>query len=299
MSAPALLKCDLPNVTLLSRGKVRDIYDLGDALLLVATDRISAFDVVMAEGVPDKGKILTGLSVFWFERLGVPHHMITHDVAAMPPEISAQAEQLSGRAMLVKKLTILPVECVVRGYLAGSGLKSYRKTGSICGVELPPGLREADKLPEPIFTPTTKATSGHDEEITFEEMTARIGRERAQELADQSIDVYRRASEAAAARGVILCDTKFEWGIEGEGGPALLADEVLTPDSSRFWPGDDYEPGRPQSSFDKQFLRDWLESTPWPKKPPPPPLPPEVIEGTRQRYLEIYERLTGTPFGGK
>lgn len=294
----ALLKCSLPDLKLRSRGKVRDIYDCGEALLLVATDRISAFDVVMAEGVPGKGKILTGLTVFWLKQLGVPNHLITEDMAAMPPEVAAHAEQLSGRTLLVKKLNIFPVECIVRGYLAGSGLKSYQASGTICGLKLPPGLVEADKLPEPIFTPTTKAESGHDEDVSFDEMAEIVGPKRAEELRQRSIDLYVRANAYAAQRGVILCDTKFEWGVDSDGGEALLADEALTPDSSRFWPGDLYAPGKSQPSFDKQFLRDWLLSTDWDKTPPPPPLPAEVIDGTRERYFEIYERLTGNAFGG-
>ncbi len=299
MATDTLLRCELEDLTLSNRGKVRDIYDLGEALLFVATDRISAFDVVMNEGIPDKGKILTELSVFWLKELHEPNHLVTDDIDAMPPAVQAHRDQLAGRALLVKKLSILPIECIVRGYLAGSGLKSYRAAGHICGVALPPGLVEADKLPEPIFTPTTKAESGHDEDIGFSEMAERIGRERAEELRRKSVAIYRRASEIARERGLILCDTKFEWGTDGEDGPALLADEVLTPDSSRFWPGDEYEPGRSQQSFDKQFLRDWLEGLPhWDKKPPPPPLPTEVIAGTRSRYLEIYRRLTGRPFGG-
>jgi phosphoribosylaminoimidazole-succinocarboxamide synthase len=293
MSAQAMLTCDLPGLKFLSRGKVRDLYDLGDSLLFIATDRISAFDVVMAEGVPDKGRILTRLTVFWLRELGVPSHLLTADVGAMPPEVRKHRALLEGRALLVKKLKIFPVECVVRGYLAGSGLKSYRAGGHVCGVPLPPGLREADKLPEPIFTPTTKATTGHDEDMSFAGMANLIGRERAAELRDKSIAVYGAARDFAAERGIILADTKFEWGIAGDAGPALLADEVLTPDSSRFWPGDEYRPGASQPSFDKQFLRDWLERQTWDKKPPPPRLPPEIVEGTRTRYVEIHRRLTG------
>jgi len=291
-----LLRSELPGLTLAGRGKVRDLYDLGDALLFVATDRISAFDVVMAEGVPQKGKILTALTVFWLEKLGVPNHLITHRIEEMPPEVQAHKDLLEGRALWVKKLKIFPVECVVRGYLAGSGLKSYQATGRISGIELPPGLQEADRLPEPIFTPSTKATEGHDEEITFGDVVDIVGKERAEELRDRSLEVYRKASEYARERGVILCDTKFEWGIEREDAPALLADEVLTPDSSRFWLVEQWRPGKAPPAFDKQFLRDWLEESDWNKTPPPPTLPPEVIEGTRSRYLQIYERLTGEPF---
>jgi phosphoribosylaminoimidazole-succinocarboxamide synthase len=299
VTTETLLTCEIPELTLHSRGKVRDLYEADGALLFVATDRISAFDVIMNEGVPDKGKILTAISVFWLRELGVPNHLITDDVRAMPEAVQAHEAVLQGRALLVKRLKIIPVECVVRGYLAGSGLKSYRARGEICGVALPPGLREADRLPEPIFTPTTKATEGHDEEMRFEDVVAMIGRDRAEEIRRKSTEIYLRARDLAAQRGVILCDTKFEWGVEEEDGPAILGDEVLTPDSSRFWPGDQYEPGRSQPSFDKQFLRDWLEGLDWDKKPPPPPLPPEVIEGTRKRYVEIYERLTGTPYGDR
>ncbi len=298
MQQQALLKAELPGMKLFSRGKVRDVYDLGSSLLFIASDRVSAFDVVMQEGIPGKGKILSAVTMFWLERLCVPHHVITADVAAMPPDVRRHESILAGRSMLVKKLKIFPVECVVRGYLAGSGLKSYRARGEVCGVKLPPGLVEADKLPAPIFTPTTKAASGHDEEMTFDAMADLIGKERATELRDRSIQVYLEASRTAAARGVILCDTKFEWGAADGDGPAILADEVLTPDSSRFWPGDSYAPGKPQQSFDKQFLRDWLERSGWNKQPPPPHLPPDVIEGTRSRYEEIYRLLLGKKFRG-
>ena len=297
MRDEALLTCDLPGLALCARGKVRDVFDLGDQLLFVATDRISAFDVVMREGIPDKGLILTAVSMFWLERLGVPHHVTTAVIEDMPPQVRAHAAVLHGRALMVRKLRIFPVECIVRGYLAGSGLKSYRACGEVCGVKLPPGLREADKLPEPIFTPTSKAASGHDEDMTFAQMQAAIGADRAEELRQRSLEVYQTAEAMAAARGVILCDTKFEWGVPDDGGPAILADEVLTPDSSRFWPGADYAPGTSQPSFDKQFLRDWLESTGWDKTPPPPALPPSVIDGTRSRYREIYRLLTGRTFG--
>lgn len=298
MTDSVMRRAELPGMKLFSRGKVRDVYDMGETLLFIATDRISAFDVVMEEGIPGKGKILTALTMFWLERLGVPHHVITDRVSEMPPEVRRFEAALEGRAMLVRKLAIFPVECVVRGYLAGSGLKSYRARGEVCGVALPPGLREADRLPAPIFTPTTKAVSGHDEDMTFDDMASLVGRERARELRDRSIAVYLQASEIARARGVILCDTKFEWGADGEDGPSILADEVLTPDSSRFWPGDRYAPGAPQPSFDKQFLRDWLERSGWKKQPPPPHLPPDVIEGTASRYAEIYRRLIGKEFRG-
>lgn len=296
MTTQALLRCELPGLTHFSSGKVREIFDLGEHLLFVASDRISAFDVIMAQGIPDKGKILTQISMFWLNQLGVPHHVVTADLDAMPAEVAPHKAALKDRALLVKKLRIFPVECIVRGYLAGSGLKSYRKAGHICGIQLPEGLKEADKLPEPIFTPTTKAESGHDEDMGFDDMVNLIGRDRANELKEKSIEVYMKANAYAAQRGVILCDTKFEWGMADESEPAILADEVLTPDSSRFWPGDDYEPGRPQSSFDKQYLRDWLEDQDWGKTPPPPDLPKEIVEGTRSRYFEIYERLTGQPY---
>ena len=298
MTDGVMLKAELPGLKLFSRGKVRDVYDLGAALLFIATDRISAFDVVMGEGIPGKGRILTALTMFWLERLGVPHHVITDRAAEMPPEVRPFEAALEGRTLLVRKLKIFPVECVVRGYLAGSGLKSYRARGEVCGVPLPPGLREADRLPAPIFTPTTKAAAGHDEEMTFEAMTALLGKDRARELRDRSIEVYLRAAEIARAHGVILGDTKFEWGSDGAGWPSILADEVLTPDSSRFWPGDEYAPGAAQPSFDKQFLRDWLERSGWNKRPPPPPLPRDVVEGTAARYAAIYRRLIGKEFTG-
>ncbi len=298
MADGVMRRADLPGLKLFSRGKVRDVYDLGDALLFIASDRISAFDVVMQEGIPGKGRILTAVTMFWLEQLGVRHHAITCSVAEMPREVRRFEALLEGRSMLVKKLAIFPVECVVRGYLAGSGLKSYRARGEVCGVALPPGLREADKLPEPIFTPTTKAAAGHDEDMTFDGMAALVGRDRACELRDRSIAIYLQASEIARARGVILCDTKFEWGADGKDGPIILADEVLTPDSSRFWPGDRYAPGAAQPSFDKQFLRDWLERSGWNKQPPPPHLPPDVIAGTASRYAEIYRLLIGTQFRG-
>jgi phosphoribosylaminoimidazole-succinocarboxamide synthase len=276
------------------QGKVRDIYDLGDRLLLVATDRISAFDVVMADPIPDKGRILTQISAFWFRLLEdvVPHHLISVAVEDFPPACQPYREILAGRTMLVKKTRPLPVECIVRGYLAGSGWTDYQKTGAICGQVLPPGLREAERLPEPLFTPSTKAKLGtHDENISFEQMANTIGGELAEKIKAVSLTLYRRASEWAEPRGIILADTKFEFGLIN--GELLLIDELLTPDSSRFWPAKEYEPGRSQKSYDKQYLRDYLESLGWNKQPPPPPLPKEVIAQTRAKYLEALKSLTG------
>jgi phosphoribosylaminoimidazole-succinocarboxamide synthase len=275
------------------RGKVRDLYDLGDQLLLVATDRISAFDWVLPTGIPDKGRVLTSLSRFWFELLDVPNHMLTTDLDEMNLPDGVERSSLEGRTMLVRKTNVVPVECVVRGYLAGSGWRDYRKTGAVCGVALPPGLRDSDQLPEPIFTPATKATEGHDENISFAQMVDTVGRETAEQLRRSSLEVYKRGAACALERGIVIADTKFEWGwYEGE---LLLIDEVLTPDSSRFWPLDQYAPGRPQPSFDKQFVRDWLEGTDWDKNSPPPALPPEIVERTREKYVEAFERLTGRP----
>ncbi len=280
---------------MLRRGKVRDVYDLGERLLIVATDRVSAFDVVMRQAVPDKGAILTQLTAFWLERLPAcsPHHL-DYVVSArrVPPAFATHADALSRRAMVVRKLRILPVECVVRGYLAGSGWAQYRSGGEICGVRLPAGLRNADRLPEPIFTPSTKADVGHDEAITFERACELAGRDVMEEARRRSLAIYAEAAALAEARGVIIADTKFEFGVMGD--RLLLADEVLTPDSSRFWPAEAYRPGANPPSFDKQFLRDYLESVPWPKRPPPPDLPADVIENTRKRYVEAFERLTGT-----
>ena len=272
------------------QGKVRDIYDLGDRLLLVATDRISAFDVVMADPIPDKGRILTQISAFWFRLLSdiIPHHLVSLDVGDFPPSCQPHREVLAGRSMLVRKTRPLPVECIVRGYLAGSGWADYRKTGAVCGIPLPAGLKESDRLPEPIFTPSTKAALGtHDQNITFTEAAAAIGSDLATQVREVSLNLYRRASAWAEPRGIILADTKFEFGLVD--GDLLLIDEVLTPDSSRFWPQDDYAPGRAQKSYDKQYLRDYLESLGWNK----PPLPPEVVANTRTKYLEALKSLTG------
>ena len=278
----------------LRQGKVRDLYDLGDALLLVASDRISAFDWVLPTQIPDKGRVLTQLSAFWFELLGVPNHLLSLDVAPDQVPAGIDPEWLVGRSMICRKCEVVPIECVARGYLAGSGTKEYRASGTVCGVALPPGLVDGSKLPEPIFTPATKAETGHDENIPFAGMVDRVGEDLAETLRTRTLDVYRRASEYAAARGIILADTKLEWGIVD--GEILLIDEVLTPDSSRFWPADDWRPGGSQPSFDKQFVRDFLESTTWDKQSPPPPLPVDVVAKTRAKYVEAYERLSGKTF---
>jgi phosphoribosylaminoimidazole-succinocarboxamide synthase len=276
------------------QGKVRDIYDLGDRLLLVATDRISAFDVVMNEPIPDKGRILTQLSAFWFRHLAdlTPNHVISLKVDDFPPACAPHRDLLQGRTMLVKKCRPLPVECIIRGFLSGSGWVEYQKTGAIGGLALPAGLVESARLPEPVFTPSTKAELGtHDENISFAQMAAVVGADLAARVRDLSLALYRRAQEWAEPRGIILADTKFEFGLAD--GALILIDEVLTPDSSRFWPQEDYQPGGPQKSYDKQYLRDYLESLGWNKLPPPPPLPPEVIANTRARYLQALKALTG------
>jgi phosphoribosylaminoimidazole-succinocarboxamide synthase len=272
------------------QGKVRDVYDLGDRLVIVATDRVSAFDWVLPTPIPDKGRILTALTLFWLRWLNVPNHLLSAESKDFPQEF--REPEFAGRTMLVRKTTVVPVECVVRGYLAGSGWKDYRRTGAVCGNPLPADLRECDQLPEPIFTPATKMEAGHDENITFDEMAEAIGPPTAEELRAKSLDVYRRAAEYARGRGVIIADTKFEFG-RLRSGELILIDEVLTPDSSRFWPGDAYQPGRAQPSFDKQIVRDWLELTTWDKNSPPPALPADVVEKTRQKYLEAVQRLTG------
>jgi phosphoribosylaminoimidazole-succinocarboxamide synthase len=294
---PALLQSDLPGLPV-RRGKVRDVYDLGDKLLLVATDRISAFDWIMPTGIPDKGRILTGLSAFWFELLSVPNHVLSLDIASLElPAEGTPRQQLAGRSTLVRKCQVVPIECVIRGYLEGSGWKEYRTSGTVCGIRLPTGLVQCSQLPEPIFTPATKEESGHDQNIAFERMVEIVGRETAEELRQRSIAIYRQAAEHAQARGILLADTKFEWGWSD--GELILIDEVLTPDSSRFWPADQYEPGHAQPSFDKQFLREWLETTDWDKSSPPPALPDTIVEQTRGKYLEAYARLTGQPFAAQ
>ncbi len=294
----AIRETHFPDLKLLKRGKVRDMYDLGEHLLMVATDRISAFDVVMEEPIPDKGKILTQISLFWFERMKplIDNHVVTADVREYPPACRPYASVLEGRSILVKKADPLPIECVARGYLSGSGWSAYRETGEVCGIRLPPGLKESDRLPEPIFTPATKEEVGvHDINIDFEEACRRVGREVAERLRELTLELYREGAAYADSKGILIADTKFEFGIHD--GKLILIDELLTPDSSRFWPRDTYRPGRAQESFDKQFLRDYLVSTRWNRTPPPPPLPPEVIAGTRQKYLEALVRLSGDRHG--
>ncbi|MBI3411024.1 MAG: phosphoribosylaminoimidazolesuccinocarboxamide synthase [Planctomycetes bacterium] len=288
----ALLESHIEGYTC-RRGKVRDVYDLGDRLVIVASDRISAFDWVLPTPIPDKGRILTQMTLFWLGLLQVPNHLVSADVRAFPKAFADRADVLEGRSMLVRKADVVPIECVVRGYLAGSGWKEYRMSGTVCGLKIAPGLRESDALPEPIFTPATKAESGHDENIPFEKMVEVTGRAVADELRRKSIDIYRRGTEHAKSHGIILADTKFEWG-RVPGGDLILIDEVLTPDSSRFWPLDSHRPGVNPPSFDKQFVRDWLETTKWDKNSPPPPLPADVVEKTREKYAEALVRLTGT-----
>jgi phosphoribosylaminoimidazole-succinocarboxamide synthase len=288
-----VMETNLPGLKLLGRGKVRDIYEVGDRLLIVATDRLSAFDVILPSPIPDKGRVLTQLSLFWFEKLGdiIPHHVIT--ASEFPRELAPYRDALRGRAMLVRRTQPVPIECVVRGYISGSGWKEYQRSGKVCGIALPAGLRESDRLPEPIFTPATKATSGHDENITFDDMAARIGRPFAERLRDVSLRIYRRAAVYAAARGIIIADTKLEFGLIGD--EVIWIDEALTPDSSRFWPADQYTPGKAQPSYDKQYVRDYLERIGWAKQPPAPVLPPDVVSATRAKYREAYERLAGHP----
>jgi phosphoribosylaminoimidazole-succinocarboxamide synthase len=281
-------------------GKVRDIYALDDAsLLLVASDRISAFDVVLPTPIPDKGRVLTGISRHWFAETGraeiIANHLISTDVRSLPSQYAGSADDLRGRSMICRRAEVLPVELIVRGYLAGSGWKDYGRTGAVCGIPLPDGLRESDRLPQPIFTPSTKADVGHDQNISFDEMVALVGPQRAEAARDKALALYQFAASRAEPAGIILADTKFEFGIV-ETGEMILIDEVLTPDSSRFWDATSYEPGRPQESFDKQFVRDWLESQPWDKTYPGPELPRDVVAGTRARYVEAFERITGRSF---
>jgi phosphoribosylaminoimidazole-succinocarboxamide synthase len=293
INAPPLLESKLPGIKLWKRGKVRDVYEVGDKLLLIATDRLSAFDVVLPSGIPGKGVLLTQMSLFWFELLKdvVPHHVVSADVSDYPDELKRFRDQLEGRSMLVQKTDVLPIECVVRGYIVGSGWKDYQKTGAICGIALPAGLRESDRLEPPIFTPATKAETGHDENISFETMVETVGADRAAEARRVTLEIYERARAHAEARGIIVADTKFEFGIRD--GRLIWIDEALTPDSSRFWPRDAYAPGRSQPSFDKQFVRDYLETLDWDKQPPGPALPPEVVARTVEKYVEAFERLRG------
>jgi phosphoribosylaminoimidazole-succinocarboxamide synthase len=293
MSQDIVIESNLPGIPV-RRGKVRDVYDLGDRLLLVSTDRISAFDWVLPTGIPDKGRVLNQIAAFWFELLGEPNHLVTTDVDRMDLPAGTDRRMLAGRTSLVRKTEVVPIECVVRGYLAGSGWKEYRQAGTVCGIKLPAGLVESSRLEEPIFTPSTKAQTGHDENVSFERTVQLVGADVAEELRRRSLDIFRRGSEYARQRGILIADTKFEWGrLDGR---LILIDEVLTPDSSRFWPADGYQPGRSQPSFDKQFVRDWLETTSWDKNSPPPPLPDEVVARTRQKYVEAYERVTGRRF---
>jgi len=291
--ASPLTETRFDDLSLWRRGKVRDVYDLGERLLVVATDRISAFDVVLPTGIPQKGVVLTQLSLFWFRLLEglTPNHVVTGDVGEYGPTLAPHRDQLEGRSMLVVKTDPFPVECVVRGYITGSGWKDYQATGAVCGIALPRGLRESDRLDPPIFTPATKAETGHDENISFERMAAIVGADRAAELRDLSLEIYSRARAHAEGRGLILADTKFEFGTRD--GRVVWIDEALTPDSSRFWSREGYEPGRSQPSYDKQYVRDYLESIRWDKKPPAPALPDDVVDRTRGKYLEAYERITG------
>ncbi|MDJ0804602.1 MAG: phosphoribosylaminoimidazolesuccinocarboxamide synthase [Desulfobacterales bacterium] len=293
-----VFETNLDGLELLKKGKVRDLYDLGDYLLMVATDRISAFDVIMPDPIPDKGKILTQISLFWFDQMAnlVPNHLVAHEVQDFPAACQPHAEALRGRSMLVKKVEVLPIECVVRGYLSGSGWKSYQQTGDVCGIKLPPGLVESDQLPEPIFTPSTKEELGkHDINISFAEMVDRVGQDLAAAARDLSLAIYRQGVSLAKRKGIIIADTKFEFGLDN--GKLILIDEVLTPDSSRFWPDSSYRPGGAQPSFDKQYVRDYLTSIKFAKTPPGPRLPEEVINGTRSKYLEALTLLTGDAHG--
>jgi phosphoribosylaminoimidazole-succinocarboxamide synthase len=288
-----LLQTDFPELTLHARGKVRDLYSLNGQLLFVATDRISAFDYVLATGIPEKGRVLTQLSLFWFDFLKsvVKNHLVTAKVEEYPVPLKKYSDDLRGRSMLVTKAQMIDIECVARGYLSGSGWKEYQQTGAVCGIKLPGGLKESDKLPEPIFTPATKALSGHDENISIEEMAKRTGKDLAEKLRDLTLKIYKTAADYAAGRGIIIADTKFEFGQTSQG--LILADEVLTPDSSRFWPADKYQPGKAQESFDKQFVRDYLEAIKWNKQPPAPSLPEDVAHKTSEKYIEAYRILAG------
>ena len=300
-TASPIFETSFGGLTVHRRGKVRDMYEVGDQLLMVATDRISAYDVVLGSAIPDKGRVLTQLSAFWFTRTRdiVANHMVSVDPAEYPAPLRAEAETLQGRSMLVRRTTPIPIECVARGYLVGSGWREYQETGRVCGVELPRGLREADRLPEPIFTPATKAESGHDINISEDETAQRIGRELTARLRDLTLELYSFGAAHAEACGIIVADTKFEFGATAaaEGGEVILIDEVLTPDSSRFWPQDLYTPGRAQPSFDKQYVRDYLDGIRWNRRPPAPELPPDVVEQTREKYRDAYRLLTGAALG--
>ncbi|MDR1140186.1 MAG: phosphoribosylaminoimidazolesuccinocarboxamide synthase [Planctomycetaceae bacterium] len=287
-----VLQTSIPEMTP-KRGKVRDIYDFGNSLLLVSSDRISAFDWILPTGIPDKGKVLNQMAAFWFRQLGVPNHLLTTDIEKMPFPNGTDLAKFEGRSMFGKKCKVIPIECVVRGYLSGSGWKEYQKSGSVCGIKLPDGLRESDPLPEPIFTPSTKAETGHDENITFDQMVVIVGQDVSEELRQKSLDIFRRGSELAIKKGIIIADTKFEFGFSE--GQLTLIDEVLTPDSSRFWSADCYQPGQGQLSFDKQFVRDWLTQSGWDKNSPPPELPNEIVKKTQEKYLEAFQILTDYP----
>lgn len=292
----ALSQTSLPGLPV-RRGKVRDVYDLGDALLMISTDRISAFDWVLPTPIPDKGRVLTQVSAFWFDLLDVPNHLLSLDVKAARLPASIDTSDLEGRSMVVRKCQVVPIECVVRGYLDGSGWKEYQASGTVCGIKLPVGLKQCSQLAEPIFTPATKEETGHDINISFEQMVEIVGAETAHELRRRSIEIYQRGAEYARGRGILIADTKFEWGwFDGE---LILIDEVLTPDSSRFWPAELYKPGGGQPSFDKQFVRDYLSSTGWDKNSPPPSLPDDIVRNTRAKYIEAYEQLTGRAFAWK
>jgi phosphoribosylaminoimidazole-succinocarboxamide synthase len=295
MTNDTILSLDLPGIRKLRSGKVRDIFDLGENLLFVATDRISAFDVIMPNGIPRKGEVLTQISYFWFSQTEAfqPNHLVSRNGDALPADLQKFAQQLSRRSMIVKKAKPLTIECVVRGYLAGSGWKEYRERQTVCGIKLPAGLKESSELPEPIFTPATKAESGHDENISFERAAEMVGKDKAEQARTASLKLYNFARDYARQRGIIIADTKFEFGVFN--GELILIDEVLTPDSSRFWPADQYQPGKSQPSFDKQFVRDYLETLDWNKTPPGPVLPQEVIARTQAKYLDAYQRLTGKP----
>lgn len=294
MPRPALLQTDLPGVAV-RRGKVRDVYDFGERLLIVATDRISAFDWILPTGIPDKGRILTQISVMWFDHLGVTNHLVSTDPRDVPLPPTVDVEALEGRSMVVRTTRVVPIECVARGYLAGSGWAEYRRSGTVCGQTLPAGLVNCERLPEPIFTPATKAESGHDENISFDRMVELVGRPLSEQLRQRTLSLYRRGAEFAESKGLILADTKFEFG-ETADGELLLIDEALTPDSSRYWPADSYRAGANPPSFDKQFVRDWLDGSGWDKNSPPPALPDEIVARTREKYLEAHDRLVGRAF---